>query len=154
MVGVIELESMTSTMSTWRSNQLSYTPFLICHIIYAFSEVFQVDFLKKMRFFAFFMPFLPVNEKIPFEILFFSENVFQKIGQERQISRQSQFGIGTRIAADFDFDAAGTRGGGVIGQLYVSQLTVSVADGPIGKDLRRLYPPEVFARNAFGNVIC
>ncbi len=26
MVGVIELESMTSTMSTWRSNQLSYTP--------------------------------------------------------------------------------------------------------------------------------
>ena len=26
LVGVIELESMTSTMSTWRSNQLSYTP--------------------------------------------------------------------------------------------------------------------------------
>ena len=27
MVGVTELESVTSTMSTWRSNQLSYTPF-------------------------------------------------------------------------------------------------------------------------------
>ena len=26
MVGVVELESTTSTMSTWRSNQLSYTP--------------------------------------------------------------------------------------------------------------------------------
>ena len=26
MVGVTELESVTSTMSTWRSNQLSYTP--------------------------------------------------------------------------------------------------------------------------------
>ena len=26
MVGVIRLELMTSTMSTWRSNQLSYTP--------------------------------------------------------------------------------------------------------------------------------
>ena len=26
LVGVTELESVTSTMSTWRSNQLSYTP--------------------------------------------------------------------------------------------------------------------------------
>ena len=29
MVGVTELESVTSTMSTWRSNQLSYTPALL-----------------------------------------------------------------------------------------------------------------------------
>ena len=29
MVGVVELESTTSTMSTWRSNQLSYTPSII-----------------------------------------------------------------------------------------------------------------------------
>ena len=29
MVGVVELESTTSTMSTWRSNQLSYTPILL-----------------------------------------------------------------------------------------------------------------------------
>ena len=26
LVGVVELESTTSTMSTWLSNQLSYTP--------------------------------------------------------------------------------------------------------------------------------
>ena len=31
MVGVVELESTTSTMSTWRSNQLSYTP--SCYVI-------------------------------------------------------------------------------------------------------------------------
>ena len=41
MVGVIELESMTSTMSTWRSNQLSYTPFFICYIIYTVFLLFQ-----------------------------------------------------------------------------------------------------------------
>ena len=41
MVGVIELESMTSTMSTWRSNQLSYTPFSVCCIIYACFVFFQ-----------------------------------------------------------------------------------------------------------------
>ena len=41
MVGVIELESMTSTMSTWRSNQLSYTPFLICYIISTVFLLFQ-----------------------------------------------------------------------------------------------------------------
>ena len=29
MVGVVELESTTSTMSTWRSHQLSYTPSII-----------------------------------------------------------------------------------------------------------------------------
>ena len=28
MVGLRELESLTSTMSTWRSNQLSYNPLL------------------------------------------------------------------------------------------------------------------------------
>ena len=28
MVGPVELESTTSTMSTWRSNQLSYDPML------------------------------------------------------------------------------------------------------------------------------
>ena len=33
MVGVTELESVTSTMSTWRSNQLSYTPSCVfCNI--------------------------------------------------------------------------------------------------------------------------
>ena len=44
MVGVIELESMTSTMSTWRSNQLSYTPsngvLPNIHIIQLFFKLF------------------------------------------------------------------------------------------------------------------
>ncbi len=41
MVGVIELESMTSTMSTWRSNQLSYTPILL---FFYYTSLF--DFVK------------------------------------------------------------------------------------------------------------
>ena len=44
MVGVVELESTTSTMSTWRSNQLSYTPFSReCHNIHP-AELFFKPF--------------------------------------------------------------------------------------------------------------
>ena len=51
-MGVVELESTTSTMSTWRSNQLSYTPdflgmsFNIASIVYFASPV-----LKKNQIF-------------------------------------------------------------------------------------------------------
>ncbi len=50
MVGVVELESTTSTMSTWRSNQLSYTPsFLSMALIYHPSEKYQAPFVKKLK---------------------------------------------------------------------------------------------------------
>ena len=48
MVGVVELESTTSTMSTWRSNQLSYTPSIqIENSIY-----YTIDLRKVKRVFA------------------------------------------------------------------------------------------------------
>ena len=51
MVGVVELESTTFTMSTWRSNQLSYTPVrsspddsINIHHHIAFSNLFSIFF--------------------------------------------------------------------------------------------------------------
>ena len=38
MVGLVGLEPMTSTMSTWRSNQLSYNPILLPLLIYVSNE--------------------------------------------------------------------------------------------------------------------
>ena len=70
MVGVIELESMTSTMSTWRSNQLSYTPYLLRHIRYVhfgicqvLCEVFKHIFWFSMHFFAKFRQFVQIFMK-------------------------------------------------------------------------------------------
>lgn len=39
MVGLVGLEPMTSTMSTWRSNQLSYNPILPPLLIYVSNEI-------------------------------------------------------------------------------------------------------------------
>ena len=64
MVGVVELESTTSTMSTWRSNQLSYTPAVQCGICITLLNyhklekmqilfwAFSIFFTKKMLFYA------------------------------------------------------------------------------------------------------
>ena len=38
-MGVTELESVTSTMSTWRSNQLSYTPSIVFYYNMAFPKM-------------------------------------------------------------------------------------------------------------------
>ena len=38
MVGLVGLEPMTSTMSTWRSNQLSYNPILPPLLVYVSNE--------------------------------------------------------------------------------------------------------------------
>ena len=38
VVGLVGLEPMTSTMSTWRSNQLSYNPILLPLLIYVSNE--------------------------------------------------------------------------------------------------------------------
>ena len=50
-MGVVELESTTSTMSTWRSNQLSYTPsFQIENSIYYTIDSRKVKkVFRKMR---------------------------------------------------------------------------------------------------------
>ena len=39
MVGLVGLEPMTSTMSTWRSNQLSYNPILLPLLVYVSNEI-------------------------------------------------------------------------------------------------------------------
>ncbi len=39
MVGLVGLEPMTSTMSTWRSNQLSYNPILLSLLVYVSNEI-------------------------------------------------------------------------------------------------------------------
>ena len=59
MVGVVELESTTSTMSTWRSNQLSYTPAVQCGICitllnYHIFAKMQVLFCVFFKIFSFF----------------------------------------------------------------------------------------------------
>ena len=38
-VGLVGLEPMTSTMSTWRSNQLSYNPILLPLLVYVSNEI-------------------------------------------------------------------------------------------------------------------
>ena len=55
MVGVIELESMTSTMSTWRSNQLSYTPSngMLLNIPFEVM-LFKSFFAKNVKIYCFF----------------------------------------------------------------------------------------------------
>ena len=54
MVGVVELESTTSTMSTWRSNQLSYTPSCVMFLnISPFSD-FASGFEQIFLIFSFF----------------------------------------------------------------------------------------------------
>ena len=39
LVGLVGLEPMTSTMSTWRSNQLSYNPILLPLLVYVSNEI-------------------------------------------------------------------------------------------------------------------
>lgn len=51
LVGSIGLEPTTSTMSTWRSDQLSYDPKHEVYYIapWAESQPFSANFLKKLR---------------------------------------------------------------------------------------------------------
>ena len=70
MVGVIRLELMTSTMSTWRSNQLSYTPWINFNIIqYTPTPRF---FKLSFHFFAIFVrcksKSTPIREKSAFSL--------------------------------------------------------------------------------------